>query len=88
MGDERRQGRTDIGTDHEIGDVVEVGRVAIENHEPRAVSLGYKTDRYKLLAKVQTAIGARTAGYFGKVRKGFDRFYLAVPSRAAHNAGG
>ena len=39
-------------------------------------------DHYKLLAKVQTAIGARTAGYFGKGRKGFDRFYLAVPARA------
>jgi hypothetical protein len=40
----------------------------------------------KLLAKVQTAIGARTAGYFGKKRKGFDRFYLAVPARADHGA--
>ncbi|MGA8220570.1 MAG: hypothetical protein WB780_02880 [Candidatus Acidiferrales bacterium] len=29
-------------------------------------------DHYKLLAKVQTAIGARTAGYFGKGRKGFE----------------
>jgi DNA-binding beta-propeller fold protein YncE len=44
------------------------------------------TDHYKLLAKVQTAIGARTAGYFGKGRKGFDRFYLAVPARADHGA--
>ena len=43
-------------------------------------------DHYKLLAKVQTAIGARTAGYFGKGRKGFDRFYLAVPARANHGA--
>ncbi len=43
-------------------------------------------DHYKLLAKVQTAIGARTAGYFGKGRKGFDRFYLAVPARADHGA--
>jgi len=43
-------------------------------------------DHYKILAKVQTAIGARTAGYFGKGRKGFDRFYLAVPSRADHGA--
>lgn len=43
-------------------------------------------DHYKLLAKVQTAIGARTGGYFGKGKKGFDRFYLAVPARADHGA--
>jgi DNA-binding beta-propeller fold protein YncE len=43
-------------------------------------------DHYKLLAKVQTAIGARIAGYFGKGRKGFDRFYLAVPARADRGA--
>jgi DNA-binding beta-propeller fold protein YncE len=43
-------------------------------------------DHYRLLAKVPTAIGARTAGYFGKGRKGFDRFYLAVPARADHGA--
>jgi len=43
-------------------------------------------DHYKLLTKVQTAIGSRTAGYFGKGRKGFDRFYLAVPARADHGA--
>jgi DNA-binding beta-propeller fold protein YncE len=43
-------------------------------------------DHYKLLAKVPTAVGARTAGYFGKGRKGFDRFYLAVPARADHGA--
>jgi hypothetical protein len=43
-------------------------------------------DHYRLLFKVQTSIGARTAGYFGKGRKGFDRFYLAVPARADHGA--
>ena len=43
-------------------------------------------NHYKLLAKVHSAIGARTAGYFGKGRKGFDRFYLAVPARADHGA--
>ena len=43
-------------------------------------------DHYKLLAKIHTAIGARTAGYFGKGRKGFDRFYLAVPARAGRGA--
>jgi len=31
-------------------------------------------------------LGARTAGYFGKGRKGFDRFNLAVPARADHGA--
>jgi len=43
-------------------------------------------DHYKFLAKVPSAIGARTAGYFGKGKKGFDRFYLAVPARADHAA--
>jgi hypothetical protein len=43
-------------------------------------------DHYKLLAKVPSALGARTAGYFGTGRKGFDRFYLAVPARADHGA--
>jgi len=38
-------------------------------------------DHYKPLAKVPTALGARTAGYFGVAGKGFDRFYLAVPAR-------
>jgi hypothetical protein len=36
-------------------------------------------DHYELLAKVPTAIGAATAGYWGKQGKGFDRFYLGVP---------
>jgi DNA-binding beta-propeller fold protein YncE len=43
-------------------------------------------DHYRLITKVRTTIGARTAGYFGKGRKGFDRFYLAVPARADHGA--
>ena len=43
-------------------------------------------DHYRLLAKAPSAIGARTAGYFGKGRKGFDRFFLAVPARADHGA--
>lgn len=38
-------------------------------------------DHYRLLAKVPSTLGARTAGYFGKGRKGFDRFFLAVPAR-------
>lgn len=38
-------------------------------------------DHYQVLAKVPTAIGAATAGYWGKQGKGFDRFYLAVPAR-------
>jgi DNA-binding beta-propeller fold protein YncE len=43
-------------------------------------------DHYKLLARIPTALGARTAGYFGKGRKGFDRLYLAIPARADHGA--
>jgi DNA-binding beta-propeller fold protein YncE len=44
-------------------------------------------DHYQLLAKVPSAVGARTAGYFGKVgKKGFDRFYVAVPARAQQGA--
>ncbi len=43
-------------------------------------------DHYQLLVKIPSALGARTAGYFGKGKKGFDRFYLAVPARADHGA--
>jgi hypothetical protein len=43
-------------------------------------------DHYKLRARVQTAKGAPTAGNFGKGRKGFDRFHLAVPARADYGA--
>jgi hypothetical protein len=43
-------------------------------------------DHYELLAKVPTAIGGRTAGYFGKGKKGLDYLYLAVPARAAQGA--
>jgi DNA-binding beta-propeller fold protein YncE len=43
-------------------------------------------DRYTLLAKIPTALGAGTAGYFGRQGKGFDRFYLAVPQGANTNA--
>ena len=43
-------------------------------------------DHYQLLAKIPTAIGAKTAGYFGKQGKGFDRFYLAVPARGGESA--
>lgn len=43
-------------------------------------------DHYEPLAQIQSALGARTAGYFRKGRKGFDRFYLAVPARADHGA--
>ena len=44
------------------------------------------SDHYQLLAKVPSAVGARTSGYFGKGRKGFDVFYVAVPARADHTA--
>jgi hypothetical protein len=43
-------------------------------------------DHYELRARMPTALGARTAGYFGKQRKGFDRFYLAVPAHSGQNA--
>jgi hypothetical protein len=43
-------------------------------------------DHYQLLARVPTAIGARTAGHYGVAGKGFDRFYLAVPARGRETA--
>jgi DNA-binding beta-propeller fold protein YncE len=43
-------------------------------------------DHYALLFKVPTTVGARTAGYFGRQGKGFDRFYLAIPAAASQNA--
>lgn len=43
-------------------------------------------DHYRLYARVPSTLGARTAGYFGKGRKGFDRFFLGVPARADHGA--
>lgn len=44
-------------------------------------------NHYNLLAKVPTALGARTAGYFGRLgKKGFDRLYVAVPARAKRGA--
>ena len=43
-------------------------------------------DHYTLLTKIPTALGAGTAGYFGRQGKGFDRFYLAVPQGASTNA--
>src|SRR6185437_10168477 len=43
-------------------------------------------DRYVLLAKIPSQLGGRTAGYFGKLGKGFDRFYVAVPARVDHGA--
>ena len=43
-------------------------------------------DNYRLLARIPSAVGARTAGYFGKGRKGFEVLYVAVPARADHGA--
>jgi DNA-binding beta-propeller fold protein YncE len=43
-------------------------------------------DHYRLYTRVPSTLGARTAGYFGKGRKGFDRFFLGVPARADHGA--
>jgi WD40 repeat protein len=44
------------------------------------------SDHYKLLAKIPSAVGARTAAYFGNGRKGFDVFYVAVPARVDRGA--
>lgn len=43
-------------------------------------------DHYALLAKIPSTLGARTAGYFGKGHKGFDRYFLGVPPRADRGA--
>jgi DNA-binding beta-propeller fold protein YncE len=43
-------------------------------------------DHYALLSKIPTVLGAGTAGYFGRQGKGFDRFYLAIPTGANTNA--
>lgn len=42
-------------------------------------------DRYERIAKIPTAIGARTSAYTGQVRK-HNSFYLAVPARAGRGA--
>jgi len=41
---------------------------------------------YAKLARIPSAVGARTGGYFGKGRKGFEVLYVAVPARADHGA--
>jgi len=41
---------------------------------------------YETLAKIPTAVGGRTGGYFGKGRKGFEVLYVAVPARADRGA--
>jgi DNA-binding beta-propeller fold protein YncE len=38
-------------------------------------------DHYEALGRTPSALGARTSGYFGRGRKGFDLFYVAVPAR-------
>lgn len=43
-------------------------------------------DHYRLLAKIPSALGGRTAGYFGRQKKGTHRFFLAVPARGAQSA--
>jgi DNA-binding beta-propeller fold protein YncE len=43
-------------------------------------------DHYELIARIPSAVGARTGGYFGKGRKGFEVLYVAVPARADHGA--
>jgi WD40 repeat protein len=43
-------------------------------------------DHYSQLAKIPTVLGGRTAGYFGRQGKGFDRFYLAIPASSSAGA--
>src|ERR1700736_583535 len=43
-------------------------------------------DHYRLLAKIPTSLGGRTAGYFGRQDKGMHRFFLAVPARGGQSA--
>lgn len=44
-------------------------------------------DHYDRIARIPTVLGARTAGYFGKLgKKGIDRVYLAVPASGDHAA--
>lgn len=41
---------------------------------------------YDRIARIPAALGARTAGYFGKGHKGFEVFYSVVPARADKSA--
>jgi DNA-binding beta-propeller fold protein YncE len=43
-------------------------------------------NHYEKLARIPSAVGGRTGGYFGKGRKGFEVLYVAVPARADHGA--
>jgi DNA-binding beta-propeller fold protein YncE len=43
-------------------------------------------NHYGHIASVPSAVGARTGGYFGKGKKGFEVLYVAVPARADHGA--
>ena len=43
------------------------------------------SDRYERIAKIPSAIGARTSAYYGQVGK-HNSLYLAVPARANRGA--
>ncbi|MGH9642094.1 MAG: YncE family protein, partial [Terriglobales bacterium] len=43
-------------------------------------------DHFQSMGAIPSALGARTSGYFGKGRKGFDIFYVAVPARVDRGA--
>src|SRR6202047_2215768 len=43
-------------------------------------------DHYSQLPKIPPVLGGRTAGYFGRQGKGFDRFYLAIPASSSAGA--
>ncbi len=45
-----------------------------------------EVNHYERLANIPSAVGARTGGYFGKGRKGFEVLFVAVPARADHGA--
>ena len=41
-GDEGREGVADVATDDKVCDVVEIGRLAVDDHQRRAVALGHQ----------------------------------------------
>ena len=43
-------------------------------------------DHYRLLSRIPTALGGRTAGYFGRQSKSMHRFFLAVPASGGQTA--
>jgi DNA-binding beta-propeller fold protein YncE len=46
----------------------------------------HDANHFSRIASVPSALGGRTGGYFGKGKKGFEVFYIAIPARADHAA--